>query len=50
MYQEDRTDQIDSVRFRALKILVGAMLLLIVSVVLFTIHWKWLRRQSAPAA
>lgn len=50
MYQEDRTDHADSTRFRALKSLVGAILLLIVSVALFSIHWKWLRRQSAPAA
>lgn len=50
MYQEDRTDHIDTTRFRALKSLVSAFLLLVVSVVLFTIHWKWLRRQSAQTA
>ncbi len=50
MYQEDRTDRVDTTRFRALKSLVGAFLLLVVSVVLFSIHWKWLRRQSAPVA
>lgn len=50
MYQEDRTDHIDGTRFRALKSLVGSFLLLTVSIILFTIHWKWLRRQSAPAA
>lgn len=50
MYQEDRADHIDSTRFRALKSLVGSILLLVVSIVLFTIHWKWLRRQSAQTA
>ena len=50
MYQEDRTDRVDTVRFRALKSFVGAFLLLIVSIVLFTIHWKWLRRQSVQTA
>lgn len=50
MYQEDRADHVDTTRFRALKSLVGAILLLIVSVVLFSIHWKWLRRQYARAA
>jgi hypothetical protein len=50
MYQEDRTDRVDTIRFRAMKSFVGAFLLLIVSIVLFTIHWKWLRRQSAQTA
>ena len=50
MYLEDRTDRIDTIRFRAMKSFVGAFLLLIVSIVLFTIHWKWLRRLSAPTA
>ena len=50
MYQEDRADHIDTTRFRALKNLVSTALLLIVSIILFTIHWKWLRRQSARTA
>ena len=50
MYQEDRADHVDTTRFRALKSLVGSLLLLIVSIVLFMIHWKWLRRQSAQTA
>jgi hypothetical protein len=50
MYQEDRTERIDTIRFRALKSFVGAFLLLVVSIILFTIHWKWLRRQSAQPA
>lgn len=50
MYQEDRTDRVDTIRFRALKSFVAAILLLFVSIVLFTIHWKWLRRQSVQTA
>lgn len=50
MYQEDRTDHVETTRFRALKSLAGAFLLLVVSIVLFSIHWKWLRRQSARTA
>lgn len=50
MYQEDRADQIDNTKFRALKALVSSVLLLLVSIVLFFFHWKWLRRQSARTA
>lgn len=50
MYQEDRTDHIDNTKFRALRSLVVSVLLLAVSIVLFSIHWKWLRRQSAQTA
>lgn len=49
MYQEDRADRIDNTRFRALKSIASTGILLLVSIILFTIHWKWLRRQSAPA-
>lgn len=50
MYQDDRLDHIENTRFRALKSMAGSALLLIVSIILFTIHWKWLRRQSAQTA
>lgn len=50
MYQDDRADHVENTRFRALKSLVGAALLLIVSIILFTVHWKWLRRQSVQTA
>lgn len=50
MYQDDRKDQIETVRFRSLKTLIGALLLIAVSATLFAIHWKWLRRQSPQTA
>ncbi len=50
MYQDDRLDHVENTRFRALKNMVSAALLLIVSIILFTIHWKWLRRQSPQPA
>lgn len=50
MYQDDRLDHVENTRFRALKSMAGAALLLIVSIILFIIHWKWLRRQSAQTA
>ncbi len=50
MYQEERADHIENTRFRALRSLVGAVLLMIASLVLFSVHWKWLRRQSQRTA
>ncbi len=50
MYQEDRTDRIDNTRFRALKTMASTGILLLASIILFAIHWKWLRRQSAQTA
>ena len=50
MYQDDRADHIDNTQFRALRSLVSSILLLIVSLILFSVHWKWLRRQSAQTA
>jgi hypothetical protein len=50
MYQEDRQDRIETTRFRAMKQLVGSLLMLVVSGILFSIHWKWLRRQSVQTA
>lgn len=50
MYQDDRNDQIETVRFRSMKTLIGALLLIVVSATLFAIHWKWLRRQSPQRA
>ncbi|MBA2687965.1 MAG: hypothetical protein H0U64_07685 [Gemmatimonadaceae bacterium] len=50
MYQDDRLDHVENTRFRALKNMVSTALLLIVSIILFTIHWKWLRRQSPQTA
>lgn len=50
MYQDDRNDQIESVRFRSLKTLVGSLLLMAFAGILFAIHWKWLRPPSAQRA
>lgn len=50
MYQEDRADHIDNTKFRALRSLVSSLLLLVVSLILFSVHWKWLRRQSVQTA
>ena len=49
MYEAEREAAIGNTRFRAIKSLVGNLLLILVAAVLFTIHWRWLRaRDSAP--
>jgi hypothetical protein len=49
MYDAEREAAIGNARFRAIRSLVGNLLLITVAGVLFTIHWRWLRaRDSAP--
>jgi hypothetical protein len=49
MYEAEREAAIGNTRFRAIKSLVGNLLLILVAAVLFTIHWRWLKaRDSAP--
>ncbi|MEA2763552.1 MAG: hypothetical protein QOD47_2836, partial [Gemmatimonadaceae bacterium] len=50
-YDAEREAAIGNARFRAIRSLVGNLLLIILAAVLFTIHWRWLRRRDAlPAA
>lgn len=49
MYEAERETAIGNTRFRAIKSLVGNLLLIVVAGVLFTIHWRWLKaRDSVP--
>jgi hypothetical protein len=41
--REDRTDRVAAVRHRALRSLVTSTLMLLVSLLLFGVHWRWLR-------
>ena len=50
MYQDDRDEHIGSVRYQSMKSLITSLLLSILAGVLFLVHWKWLRRQSAQTA
>ena len=42
-----RADRISRVQFQSWKAIVTSGLLLIISVVLFVLHWRWMRRLSA---
>lgn len=47
-YEALRADRIDQARFDAERSLTTSVLLLALSVVLFALHWRWLRRSAAP--
>ena len=49
MYDAEREAAIDNARFRAIRSLVGNLLLIVLAGILFGIHWRWLRaRDSIP--
>jgi hypothetical protein len=48
-YDAVREDRIARVQFQAWKAIVTSGLLLIISVVLFALHWRWMKRQGAAA-
>lgn len=47
MFNEDRTNHIENVRFRAMRSLVSNLLMVVIALGLFFMHWRWLRRESA---
>jgi len=49
MFEDERMDQIGAVRFRSMKTLVSSILMIAVAIVLFLIHWRWLRREDLKA-
>jgi hypothetical protein len=48
-YEALREDRIGRVRFNAWKAIVTSGLLAIISVVLFALHWRWMRRLGTAA-
>jgi hypothetical protein len=49
MYDAEREAAIGNARFRAIRSLVGNILLIVLAGILFGIHWRWLRaRDSIP--
>lgn len=47
MFNEDRTNHMENVRFRAMRSLVSNLLMVVIALGLFFMHWRWLRRESA---
>jgi hypothetical protein len=50
LYEAEREQAIGNVKFRAVRTLIGSGLLIIVSVILFLVHWRWLRERDAMPA
>jgi hypothetical protein len=48
-YEAMRADRISRVRFQSWKAITTSGLLLIISVVLFVVHWRWLRKVGRAA-
>ena len=49
MYDAEREATIDNARFRAIRSLVGNLLLIVLAGVLFGIHWRWLKARDSVA-
>jgi hypothetical protein len=47
MYDAERDQAIGNAKFRAIRSLVGNLLMIVVAGVLFFIHWRWLRERDA---
>jgi hypothetical protein len=47
LYDAEREQSIGNARFRAIRSLVGNLLLIVLAGVLFNIHWRWLKRRDA---
>jgi hypothetical protein len=51
LYDAERETAIGNARFRAIRSLIGNLLLITLAGVLFGVHWRWLKRRDAlPAA
>ncbi|HVF39984.1 MAG TPA: hypothetical protein VM939_08785 [Gemmatimonadaceae bacterium] len=45
IFEDERRDAIENVRFRATRSLVSNSLMIAIALILFVLHWRWLRRQ-----
>jgi hypothetical protein len=50
LYDAEREAAIGNARFHAIRSLAGNLLLITLAAILFTIHWRWLRRRDALPA
>jgi hypothetical protein len=47
MFDAERDQAVGNARFRAIRSLVGNLLLIVLAAVLFGIHWRWLKQRDA---
>ena len=50
LYEAERDQAIGNARFRAIRSLVGNLLMIVVAATLFFIHWRWLRERDTVTA
>jgi hypothetical protein len=50
LYDAEREQSTGNVKFRAMRTLIGDGLLIIVAVILFLVHWRWLRERDVVTA
>lgn len=46
MYDAEREQAIGNAKFRATRTLIGSLLLITLSAILFVVHWRWLKRRD----
>jgi hypothetical protein len=49
MFEAERADHTEYVKFRAMRSLVSNIILVVIAFVLFLTHWRWLRRETGAA-
>jgi hypothetical protein len=47
LYELERTERLNSARFRALRSLISNLVFLILATTMFLLHWRWVRRTNA---
>ncbi|HEX6627602.1 MAG TPA: hypothetical protein VF105_06595 [Gemmatimonadaceae bacterium] len=50
LYDAEREQAIGNVRFRAMRTLIGSGLLIVVALILFVVHWRWLRTRDVASS
>ena len=50
LYDAERDQAVGNAKFRAIRSLVGNLLMIVVAAVLFFIHWRWLRERDTVSA
>lgn len=50
LYDAERDQAVGNAKFRAIRSLVGNLLMIVVAAVLFFIHWRWLRERDTVTA
>lgn len=50
LYEAEREQAIGNVKFRAMRTLIGSGLFIVVSLILFLVHWRWLRERDVVSA